>query len=41
MSNQSFRNLIDAEFKGLNAIETYDTKHKMYEVNYLYQQSLK
>jgi hypothetical protein len=40
-TNQVFCNLIDAQFKAPIVVEMYDAVHKMYEVNYLYSQSVK
>lgn len=41
INNQVFHNLLDAEFNPRNPVETFDATHKMYEVNYLYSQSVK
>ena len=40
-NNQTFRNMIDSEFQTDEAIYSYDHKHKMYLVNYLFIQSKK
>ncbi|HXU27086.1 MAG TPA: hypothetical protein VN698_07630 [Bacteroidia bacterium] len=40
-NNQTFHNLLDAEFKAPNVVEMYDAAHKTYEVNYLYKQAIK
>ena len=39
--NKTFGALLDNTFNAKNTIEAYDTTHKMYEVNYLYKQSIK
>jgi hypothetical protein len=39
--NKPFGNLLDGTLNAENTIEAYDSTHKMYEVNYLYKQSVK
>ena len=39
--NQTFHNMLDAEFTADKAIHSYDFEHKMYKVNYLFLQSKK
>ena len=41
INNKAFHNMLDAKFKAPTLVETYDVAHKMYEVNYLYSQSVK